>query len=523
MDGTRLAWMPVLAVLLLLQGCGIPKLRHGDTAHELPATFNGEIDGENSSQLSIDEFFGDVILTGMIHQGLRDNQNLKILGEEIQIANNEILRRRGAIFPFVSLGLGAGLAKPSFFTPGGAVEEQLQFQPGQNFPTPLPDFMGAANFQWQVDIWRQLRNARDAAGLRYLGTYEGRNYVVTRLVAEIADNYYGLLALDRRIENLDRTIQLQEQSLEFAKSMKAAGRGTELGIQRFLAEIRRNQSEKLIYKQDIIETENKINFLIGRFPEPVQRSTEFFDLSLHALNLGVPSELLLNRPDIRKAERELQATGLDVKIARAEFYPKLNITGGVGYEAFNLKYIAATPESLIYNVVGDLAVPLINKAAIKAEYMNANAKQLQALYDYQRTVLEAFTEVINRVSMVRNYTESIEIKKQQLAALEESVAVASNLFQNARAEYIDVLFAQRDLRDARMVLIDTKRQQLSAIVNTYQALGGGLIEFSYPTGGMIEVDQELPSPSSPEEQTIPEGPTPTVVPPQTETPKEKTD
>ena len=162
-----------------------------------------------------------------------------------------------------------------------------------------------------------------------------------------------------------------------------------------------------------------------------------------------------------------------MRVARANFFPKMFITGGVGYEAFNTKYLFFTPESLIYNVAGDLVAPLINRIAIKADYMNANAKQLQALYDYQRVILNAFTEVVNRVTKVQNYSRSIEIKKQQLESLETAVEVASKLFQNARVEYMDVLFAQRDRNDARIVLIETKSEQLSAIVNAYQALGGG--------------------------------------------------
>ncbi len=196
----------------------------------------------------------------------------------------------------------------------------------------------------------------------------------------------------------------------------------------------------------------------------------------------MPAALLQNRPDIRQAERNLAAAGLDVRVARANFYPKLTITSGVGYEAFNTKYLFFTPESLIYGVAGGLVAPLVNKTAIRAEYLNANAEQLRALYEYQRTTLNAFTEVINRVSKVQNYSQSIEIKKQQLASLEEAVDVADKLFQNARVEYMDVLFAQRDRNDARIVLIDTKREQLSAIVYAYQALGGG---WRYYQGGRL--------------------------------------
>jgi len=151
----------------------------------------------------------------------------------------------------------------------------------------------------------------------------------------------------------------------------------------------------------------------------------------------------------------------------------LTITAGVGYEAFNPRYLFITPEALIANVAGDLVAPLINKKAIKADYLSANARQLQSVYNYQRVILNAFTEVINRLSKVENYRKSLEIKKQQLESLEASVEAASRLFQSARAEYMDVLFAQRDLMDARTVLVGTKQQQLSAIVNTYQALGGG--------------------------------------------------
>ena len=193
----------------------------------------------------------------------------------------------------------------------------------------------------------------------------------------------------------------------------------------------------------------------------------------------MPSQLLQNRPDIRQAERELAAAGLDVKVARVNFFPQLVITGGVGLQSFILNHLFE-PQAVIGDIAGGLVGPLVNRRAIRAQYLTANARQLQAIYNYQRVILEAFTQVINRVTMVENYSRSIEIKKQQLKTLEAAVEFANDLFQNARIEYIDVLFAQRDLRDARVVLIDTKTEQLAAIVNTYQALGGGVLTISTP-------------------------------------------
>lgn len=429
---------------------------------------------DNSSFVSWYEFFNDPTLAGLVNQALAGNQELKILTEEIFIARNEVQARRGEYLPFVRLGGCSFLEKSSRFTRDGAVEEELEVAPDKAFPEPLPDFLIAADVSWEVDIWRKLRNARDAAAFRFLASQDGQTYIVTRMIAEVAENYYELLALDNQLKTLDRTIEIQEQSLKVADALKNAGQGTELGVQRFLAEVRKNQSEKLVIQQEIIEVENRINFLLGRYPQAVERPpVEFIDLALPSLKVGAPAQILQNRPDIRQAERELAAAGLDIQVAKARFYPSLDITAGLGYQAFNPRYLFRTPEALIYDVAGELIAPLINKQAIKADYKTANAKQLQAVYHYQRTVLNAYTEVINRMTKVENFGKSIEVKKRQLAALEASVEVADRLFQGAQLEYVELLLAQREMMEARMILIQTKQQQLSAVINTYQALGGG--------------------------------------------------
>lgn len=462
--------------LLVLPSCCLPKLHRPDKGAPLPDTFDGTASSENSACIGWQQFFNDPILIGLVEQALSGNQELKILTQQVRIANYEVMARRGAYLPFVGLRAGAGLDKPSLFTPLGAAEDQLQPVPGVSFPDPLPNFLLAADVSWEIDIWRKLRNARDAATLRFFGTQEGQNYIVTRMVAEVADNYYELMALDNRLAALSNTIQIQEQSLAMAIAKKAAGRETELAVQRFTAEVHKNRSERLILQQRVIEIENEINFTLGRYPQRVDRfSDNFLNLNFQALSVGIPSHLLQNRADIRQAERELTAAGLDVRVARARFYPSLNLTAGVGYEAFNPRYLFWSPESLIYGVAGELVAPVINRRAIKADYLSANAMQLEKVYEYQRTVLNAFTEVINRLAKVNNYGASVEIKKQQLQSLEASVDSATKLFQSARAEYMEVLLAQRDMNEAKMVLIETKQQQLSAIVNAYQALGGGRV------------------------------------------------
>ena len=453
----------------------IPNLRPAVPAAPLPPDFNGTTSPENSALLGVQEYYEDPVLTGLIAQAMVANQELKILNEDIRIASNEVLARRGAYLPFLGLRADAGVERPSLYTPIGAAEDQLTFPGGGTFPDPLGQFRLSADVFWRVDIWRELRNARAAAGQRYLAAIEQRNDFVIRLVADVAENYYELIALDQRLQILDQVITLQEKSLATAEKLREGGRVSDLPVQRFRAEVRKNQSEKFIVAQEIIETENRINFLRGGFPQPVERpSGSFIDLSFHALSVGVPAQLLQFRPDIRQAERELAATGLDVQVARARFLPRLDITASVGFEAFSPRYLF-NPDAFIGNLVGSLVTPVVNRTAIQADYGTANARQLQAVYDYQRTILNAFAEVVNNFSRAENYRRSVEIKKQQLTSLETSVDVATRLFQADRADYVDVLFSQRDLLDARTVIVQTKQQQLSALVNAYRALGGGLL------------------------------------------------
>jgi outer membrane protein TolC len=184
----------------------------------------------------------------------------------------------------------------------------------------------------------------------------------------------------------------------------------------------------------------------------------------------------------------------------------VDITGTIATQAFNPKYLF-NPESLVLNAAGELAAPVINRAAIRADYQTANARQLQALYDYQRVIIDATIELVNRISMVQNYSKSIEIKSQQLQSLETAVTTANTLFNAPRekrtVDYLDVLTSQRDLLEARSRLIDTKRQQLTAIVNVYQALGGGTSILCPPADGPLPVPAPVPEAAPPKDMDPP--------------------
>src|SRR4051812_31326391 len=213
-------------MLLVLPSCGIPPLRKAEPGPVLPSTFNGATSSESSSQLGIREFYNDPLLLCLIDQALANNRELKILNEEVQIASNEVLARSGAYLPLVTAGPAVGLDRPSNRTIEGAAIRDDEFLPGKFFSNPHGNYLAGLNFTWQVDIYRQLRNARDAAGQRYVEAQERRNYFVTRLVADVAENYYRLMGLDKRLENLNQIIAFLEQGLEIARANKEFARDT---------------------------------------------------------------------------------------------------------------------------------------------------------------------------------------------------------------------------------------------------------------------------------------------------------
>ncbi|HRF99949.1 MAG TPA: TolC family protein [Bacteroidia bacterium] len=440
----------------------------------VPASYGTSTDSLNTAKTKWKDFFKDPQLCALIDSALKKNQELNIVMQEIQIAKNEVKARRGAFLPFMNAGLGIGAEKVGRYTSQGASDATNEIIPGKAFPDPLQNYMFGVNVSWEIDIWKKLRNAKKSALYKYLSTIEGKNFMVTHLISEIANSYYELVALDNQLDILKKNIELYQSSLEIVKLEKQSARVTELAVRRFEAEVLKTQSHQYDIMQQITETENRINFLVGRFPQPVARnSKDFTDLVIDTIYSGIPSQLLSNRADIKQAEQALVAAKLDVRVAKAEFYPSFVITAGAGYRAFNPQYLIQTPQSLLYNLAGDLVAPLINRNAIKANFYSANAKQVQAVYNYERAILRAHIEVVNQLSNINNLKRSYDLKNKQVETLTQSIDISNTLFKSARADYMEVLLTQRDALESKMELVETKKQQMNAMVNIYKALGGG--------------------------------------------------
>ncbi|MBU3742116.1 MAG: TolC family protein [Candidatus Kapabacteria bacterium] len=462
-----------IALALTVTSC-VPPVVQRSVDRSVPQRYSPTDDTAATAPVPWRDYYRDSNLVALIDSALVHNQELNIVLQEVEIASNEVLARSGEYLPFVNLRAGAGAEKPGRFTRNGAVEEQLEVEPGRKFPSPLPDFLVSATVSWEVDVWNRLRSATKAAALRYAAAGEGARFLVTNLVAELASSYYELMALDNLLSAIDANIVVLTNALATLEQQKQSARTTELAVRRFEAEVKKNESHRFEIAQRIVEVENRVNVLVGRFPQRVPRASSMFaDVSMNIPRPGSPTSLLEHRPDIRRAEQTMQAAELDVVSAKARFYPSLALMGGIGYQAINAQLLLTTPESLMFGLAGELLMPVLNRRAIVAGYNTANAAQTQAMLNYERTLRTSVAEVSNAQAKVANLAQAYTRKQQQVEAMKKSVEAAQTLFSAARADYLEVLMTQRDALEASMELIETKVEQIRASIELYRALGGG--------------------------------------------------
>ena len=416
------------------------------------------------------EFFQDPMLQKLIETALQNNQDLKITLQELAIAKSAITAKQAALLPSVTANIGAGVSKVGRYTAEGAGNVGTEITPGHNIPTVIPDLSPSLQVDWTIDLWNKLNSGKKAAVERYLASEAGQRAIKSQLVADVAENYYLLLALDYKLSVMQQYISLQKDAVRIAQIQKEADADTQLAVEKFEAELAKAQADEFLLRQSIVETENNLNLLLGRFPQTIQRTkVDFLQLPMPTTAHSLSTQLLLQRPDVIQAEHQLKAAKWDVETARKEFLPSFNISAAIGLNAFNPKYLFKLPESLVFNALGGLTAPLINKKAIQANFAQADALQIEALYNYDKTLLTAFIETSTLQSKISNIKLLQQFKQKQSDALIRAVSAAQKLYLNNRATYLEVIDSERGQLDCKMELIDAKSQQLSTLIEMYSA------------------------------------------------------
>lgn len=443
-----------------------------------PSKFTAKSDSTNGQIPIIKNIFTDAELITLIDSALQNNFDLQNTLQRLEIARAGVRFYNGNDKPNLSAGAAIGARKFGNYTIDGVGNYDTQFSTNlndkQRIPDPfIPDFFVGLQSSWEIDLWGKLKSQRQAASIRLLASETGRNLLVTSLVSEIANAYYELLILDNELNFIQENIDLQQKAIEIIDVMKQSGQSNQLAVELSNAQLLASKSMKVEVSQQIIELENKINFLIGRYPQPIKRAKKAWsEVNPPNFSVGIPSQLLANRPDIKQAEYELLASNADLFTAKAAFYPSLNITGSLGLQSFKALYWLS-PQSMALNALSGLAAPLANRRELKAGLMATKAEQQIAYTNYQKSILNGFTEVYNYLRTIDNTNEMYDLKSQEVNVLRSSVGTSAELFRYGRATYLEVITAQRNALQSQIELINLKKKQFATVIGLYRSLGGG--------------------------------------------------
>ncbi|AMR29186.1 RND transporter [Hymenobacter psoromatis] len=468
-------------LLGLAAGCRVAAPAGPATSPNTPKSFTQKplTDTSSIGAMPWRQFFQDPALVGLIDTALRQNLDLRVAVQRVEVFQAQYLARRGALFPSVTAVGSAGLDRYGKYTMTGVGNYDTNLSQNidgnQRIATGLtPDYFVGLRSSWEIDIWGKLRSRRKAAYLRVLGSEQGRNLVVTNVVADVARAYYELLTLDNQLATLERNARFQQDGLALIRIQKQAGRVTELAVQQFAAQALRTESLAYGTRQRITETETSLNQLLGRYPQPISRGLALpnqQDLPTR-LGAGLPATALLRRPDVRQAELELRATTADVDAARAAFLPSLTLTPYLGLNAFSANLLLDAG-SITYGVLGGLAGPILNRAQYRADFRQAVANNYEGYYRYQQALQAGFREVVVGLQGLENYRAVADLRAREVAQLQSAVATSNELFIAGYATYLEVITAQRSVLEAELSLADARQAQLLQSVNLYRALGGG--------------------------------------------------
>lgn len=460
-------------VLLFLSSCKTTEKIENKIV-KIPQLYHFEKDTLNSGILNYRDYFKDQKLIHLIEIGLQNNFDLLEASQNIAIAKNRFKIQESKLFPMIGAQITSSQSRISNYTAEGAGNKNTEIETNQYIPNPLSNYGMGLYANWEIDLWGKLKNGKKAAYSRYFAQSEFKKWITSSIVAKISTQYYELLALENELKVIEETLRLEEEALFILQLQKESGKANALAVKQFEAEISNSISKKINVLQRRIETENDLNIILGRFKEPIGiTNASFLDETITKVNIGTPKDLLVNRPDIKQAEYELLASKCDVIAAQKAFLPSLNIGGQMGFQAYKSSLIFSTPESWIYQFVGSLTTPLWNKSAIKNHFNIVRSEQINAYLNYQKKIIVAFQEVDSEANQLVNLDQLFQNKKKEVNLLNESILISNELFKSGKANYMEVLMAQRSAFTAKIELIETKKRQFQSKVFLYKILGGG--------------------------------------------------
>jgi multidrug efflux system outer membrane protein len=455
----------LVSAALVLAGCTVgPSYRRPDI--QAPPEFRGRAPDAPVSEASVAdivwwELFGDETLLALIRTALVENYDLRIAAARVLDARAQVTIARSFQFPDVSGNASA----PYVRVPGDrGPQAEETFSP-----------LGTLDLFWEIDLWGRLRRATEASRADLLASADAQRFVVTTLISDVATAYFQLRGLDLELDIARRTLVSRQDSVRLVRLRYEGGVAALIDLR---------QAEVLLYtaaetipdvERRIEQTENLIAFLLGQSPDATPRGRalpETLALVPPAVPAGLPSSLLERRPDIRQAESQLAAATARIGVAKADYFPRVLLTGsgGAGGLAINGNWFG--PFGL-FSIAPQVTLPIFNMGRIGAGVNSAEARAHEALVRYQQTIQQAFREVSDALVEHRKRREFRVQQERLVESLRDAAQLSNIRYQGGVTSYLEVLDTERQLFDAELLLAQTQRDELVAVVRLYRALGGG--------------------------------------------------
>ena len=449
---------------LLLASCAVgPNYR--PPALDVPPSFRGSptlVSSNTLAELPWWDFFKDTNLTSLIGIALTNNYDVRIAIARVEQARAILAQNRAIFFPQIGYGGQIGRAKNA--TTAGVFSNN-----GRTVDT----FALDANAAWEVDLWGRIRRLNEAARAQYLATQEARTGVALSVISEVAQAYFRLLAFDAQLAIARRSTNSFGESLRIFSQRLEQGVVSKLEAAAAQAALSSAAATVPELERQVMVQENAVNVLLGRNPGPIARGLELLQENFPlTVPPGLPSDLLRRRPDILQDEQLLRSANAQVGVAVANFFPQLNLTGLFGQVSPELSAFTSGTANA-WSVAAGLTGPLFEGGRLVGQYRQSKAAWEEARLRYQATVLGAFREVSDDLIAVEKLEQERVQQAQAVQAYQVAVQVSMERYVAGRASYYEVLQEQQLLFPAENALVQIELNQRLAMVQLYQALGGG--------------------------------------------------
>lgn len=404
-----------------------------------------EQDTASLAALSWRELYTDASLQQLIETALTRNTDLRIQEWAIEQAETSHKASKLAFLPSLS------------FTPTGGYQysNNMLSNTGWSYSVPVA-------LSWEVDVFGSLRNQKKRAKANLLAQRDARDAIQSRLVANVASLYHQLQAYDQQLLVLDQAIHASDEMVAVAEAMMQSGMTDAISVSQFRGRALEYKTLRLEVERSIEQAELTICALLAQTPHHIERSDMQATMMPQVLATGFSSQLLDRRPDVRQAERTLEAYYYGVQVARSDFYPKITLSGNALYDG-----------SFVTSFLGSLVQPIFNRYRTVEAYKHAQADYAKAKLAYEQRLLDAASEVVQAVTSHRTAQRMYELRTQQVQEYAKAVTYSREQMLNGNATYLDVLTSQNDLYAKQMSAISDRLETLKSIISVYLALGGG--------------------------------------------------